>query len=101
VPAIRLPQRPVFEVLRLAYDRGLSQRAVAQALVLAQRTVSDYLLRFRSTGLAWPLPPGMNQCLFDVRMPADLRPLVGVRPAPDWTVIHADLKRKGVTLERP
>ena len=33
--------RQVFEVLRLAYDQGLSQRAVLRALGLAQRTVND------------------------------------------------------------
>jgi len=39
--------RQVIEVPRRAFDRSLSQRAVAEALGLAPTTVNDYLRRFR------------------------------------------------------
>ena len=43
--------RHIREVLRLHYSVGLSQRAVARSLNLAQGTVSEYLNRTRRAGL--------------------------------------------------
>ena len=40
--------RQVFEVLRLAYDQGLSQRELARSLGLSQSTLHAYLRRFRA-----------------------------------------------------
>jgi len=91
--------RQVFEVLRLAYDQGLSQRAVARALGLAQSTVNDYLRRFRGSGLAWPIPSELDAAAVEARLYVDLEPPTGERPAPDWAAIHAELKQKGVTLQ--
>ena len=91
--------RQVFEVLRLAYDHGLSQRELARALGLSQSTVHAYLRRFRASGLAWPVPPELDEAAIEARLFTDHRPPPGVRPAADWPAIHTELKRKGVTLQ--
>ena len=57
MPTERLSMRHIREVLRLHHSVGMSQRAVARSLNLAQGTVSKYLNRTRRAGLTWPLPP--------------------------------------------
>ena len=75
MPTERLSMRHIREVLRLHHAVGLSQRATATSLGLAQGTVSKYINRVRRAGLTWPLPPELdddvlleNQCL-DARPP--------------------------------
>ena len=65
MPTERLSMRHIREVLRLHYNVGMSQRAVARSLGLAQGTVSKYLNRARRAGLTWPLPPELDD---DVRL---------------------------------
>ena len=91
--------RQVFEAFRLAYDQGRSQREIARALGLSQSTVNEYLRRFRAAGLVWPLPPQVEEAAVDARLFAsDAVPTTG-RAVPDWPALHAERKRKGVTLQ--
>jgi len=92
--------RHIREVLRLHYSVGMSQRAVASSLGLAQGTVSKYLNRTRRAGVTWPLPPELDD---DVRLENRLYPPPSdlpsdQRPQPDWAVVHRELRRPGVTL---
>lgn len=94
----RLPMRKIREALRLRSE-GLSARKVAQSLSLGRATISDYLRRSDVAGLSWPLPDdvsdaGLEQLLFP-RTAGNLR---GSFPQPDWAYVHAELRRKGVTL---
>jgi len=100
MPTERLSMRHIREVLRLHYSVGMSQRAVARSLNLAQGTVSEYLNRTRRTGLTWPLPPELDD---DVRLENRLYPPLSdlpseERPHPDWAAVHRELRRPGVTL---
>ncbi len=100
MPNERLSMRHIREVLRLHYSVGMSQRTVARSLGLAQGTVSKYINRTRRAGLTWPLPPELDD---DVRLETRLYPPPPnlpseQRPHPDWTVVHNDLRRPGVTL---
>jgi transposase len=91
--------RKIKEVLRLKFDNQLSKRQIAQSCSIAHSTVSEYLRRFRQASLNWPLPEEIDdnqleQLLFP-------RPQIGSphrRPQPDWSYIHQQLRRKGVTL---
>ena len=100
MPTERLSMRHIREVLRLHYSVGMSQRAVARSLGLAQGTVSKYLNRTRRAGLTWPLPPELDD---DVRLENRLYPPPSdlpsdERPQPDWAVVHRELRRPNVTL---
>ena len=100
MPTERLLMRQIREVLRLHHSVGMSQRAVARSLNLAQGTVSKYLNRTRRAGLTWPLPPELDD---DVRLENRLYPPPSdlpsdERPQPDWAVVHRELCRPGVTL---
>ncbi len=93
--------RKVFDVLRLAYEAGRSQDEIARSLGLSQSTVSSYVGRFRASGLAWPLPPALDEPALEAqlfRRPETLS-VLGVRPVPDWAYVHAERRRPGVTLQ--
>jgi len=47
--------RKIREVLRLRFELGLGQRAIARACSISQSTVHDYLNRAAAAGVVWPL----------------------------------------------
>jgi transposase len=100
MPTERLSMRHIREVLRLHHAVGLSQRATAASLGLAQGTISKYINRARRAGLTWPLPPELDDdVLLENRLyppPSDLP--TEHRSQPDWTLVHRELRRPGVTL---
>ncbi len=92
--------RKVLEVVRLAFDAGRSQHEIGLALGLAQSTVGQYLRRFHASGLAWPLAPDLDEAGLEVRLFArPVAPPAEARPLPDWSTVHRELRRKGVTLQ--
>jgi len=99
MPAERLPMRQIRELLRLR-AAGLPQHAIARSLGVAQGTISKYLKVARRAGLAWPLPPELDdEGLLEGRLfppPPDLP--ADKRPQPDWANVHRELRRPGVTL---
>jgi DNA-binding transcriptional regulator LsrR (DeoR family) len=75
----RLPMRKLRDVLRLKYEAGLPQRAIAQACGLGLGTVTTYLQRATAAGLTWPLPDDLDDGALEARLftrPA-LRPGAG------------------------
>lgn len=91
--------RKIKDVLRLHFEAGLNQRAIARSIGTSHTTVGDYLKRANRAGLTWPLPDNLDEARLEhllfpptAALPPDQRPL------PDWASIHLELKRKGVTL---
>jgi transposase len=99
MPAQRLAMRQVYEVLRLKWGQGLSERKIAQSLGISRPAVAEYVRRAQAAGLSWPLPTtcdagALERLLFPsapARSPA-------THVVPDWAIVHHELKRKGVTL---
>ena len=96
----RTAVRRIREVLRLRYELKLGQCAIAERLGMSSSTVHNHLQRAERAGLQWPLPHELDdeqleQQLF--RSATDTPP--NSRPAPDWNIVHRELKRKGVTLQ--
>lgn len=86
-------------ILRHYYGEKSSQREVARLLQLSPGTVRNYLRRAAAAKLSWPLPEELTD--------GDLEALLfphsegkKSRSQPDWTQVHQDLSRKGMTLER-
>ena len=97
--ATRLLMRRLRELLRLKHDAGLSHRAIAQACAVGLGTVTTYLQRVAAAGLSWPLPDDMDDAALEARVFA--RPAVRSardRVVPDWSQLHQELKKPGVTL---
>jgi transposase len=91
--------RQVYEVLRLKWAQGLSDRQIAHSLGISRPTVADYVRRAQAAGLSWPLPATYDEG----RLERVLFPAVSARGptphlVPDWATVHHELKRKGVTL---
>jgi transposase len=91
--------RRLREILRLKFEAGLSQKAIAVSANVAQSTVSDYVGRARRAGLAWPLAAEVDDDAAVERLLFPRAPVVGLpgRPAPDWAMVHRELRRKHVT----
>src|SRR5664280_1130495 len=100
VPRPRTAMRKIREILRLALGEGLSRRATGAATGLPYTTVSDHLVRAVKAGLGWPLPDGMDDAQLEARLFAKAEsPPSASRPLPDWSTVHRELRRKGMTLQ--
>jgi transposase len=99
MPAKRLYMRQVREVLRLKWACGFSDRRIAQSLRISRPTVAQYLQRAKVAGLSWPLPEGLGDEALERRLFAtSYKKPSAKRPMPDWSTVHRELKRQGVTL---
>jgi transposase len=91
--------RKVREVLRLKFDGGQTNRRIARSCHISRPTVSDYLLRFEKAGLEWPAAAALDDATLEQKLfaPVPVAPIAG-RAVPDWSQVHRELRRKGVTL---
>ena len=95
----RLTMRKIQEVLRLKWECGLSNRAIARSCSISHSTVGEYLRRAQEAGLSWPLPADLDEDgLFEFLFPKSPDSSSRVIPCPDWSWIHAELRKKSVTL---
>src|ERR1700680_2792216 len=97
--ATRLLMRKLRDILRLKYETGLSNRAIAQACTIGVSTVSVHLQRAAAGGLRWPVPADLDDAALEARL--FTRPgffTAGPRALPDWSALHQELKRPSVTL---
>ena len=99
MPAERLPMRKVREVLRLKHACKASDRLIAQSLGIGRTTVAEYLRRAAVVGITWPIPPELDDGALERRLftPCGFY-TAPTRPQPDWNHVHAELRRRGVTL---
>jgi transposase len=101
MPAERVSMRRVREILRLKFECGRSDRAIAVAVSVARSTVQLCLSRFAATGLSWPLPATLSERGLEALLFAPLggsRPGKRLKAEPDWAAVHRELRRPGVTL---
>ena len=99
MPAKRLSMRKIKDVLRLCWGQGLSKRKAAGSCGVSRPAVDEYLRRAEVAGLCWPLPAGLDDgALERLLFPPPPALPAGERGVPDWSDIHQELKRKGVTL---
>jgi transposase len=95
--------RKIRDVLRLKYSAGLSHRQIAAALNLSIGVVSKYLTNAKLAGIvSYPLPDHigdreLEQMIFPPPSAKEERTSQFVLP--DFSYLHQELKRKGVTLQ--
>ena len=95
----RLTMRKIREVLRLKWECSLSNRAIARSCSISHSTVGEYLRRAKEAGLSWPLPDDLDEDrLFELLFPKPPEPGARAIPCPDWSWVHAELRKKSVTL---
>ena len=99
MPAERLPMRKVREVLRLKHACGVSERVIARSIGVSRSTVAEYLRRAAVIGLAWPIPPELDDARLERRLFTPSGGHAGrTPPLPDWPRLHTELRCPGVTL---
>src|SRR4030095_7698250 len=97
MPTRPLTMHQIRESLRLA-AAGLSQPQIARALKLSLGVVNKYLQAARAAGVSWPLPDDLSdRQLRELLCPDKHREVTLEKIAPDFALVHQDLKRKGVT----
>ena len=70
-----------------------------EATGVGKTAVSEYVSRAKVVGITWPIPPEIS----DAELERQLFTPVGLHEGstkrlPDWTKVHEELKRRGVTL---
>jgi len=92
--------RRIREILRLKNECSATDRAVARSLGIARSTVALTLDRLAAAGLAWPLPETLSDRVLEALLYVDSGSRQGCRrkSEPDWTQVHRELRRPGVTL---
>ena len=100
MPAKRLSMRKIKDVLRLCWGQGLSKRQTARSCGISRPAVDEYLRRAEAAGLGWPLPAEMDDgALERLLFPPPPALPDTARGVPDWSEVHRELKRPGVTLQ--
>ena len=95
--AERLSMQKIKEALRLRH-LGLSTRRIAASLQIGRTTVGDYLARAKAANISWPLPPELGENELINRLFVSRSEQRRGRPLPDWSHIHAELRRKHVNV---
>jgi transposase len=100
MPAERVSMRRIREILRLKYEGGATERAIARSIGVARSTVALTLERVAAAQLGWPLPAGLSDAVLAAMLYASAGRPQGSRgkTEPDWTRVHHELRRPGVTL---
>src|SRR6266542_926491 len=101
MPAERLSMRKVREVLRLKYACGASERVIARSVGIGRTAIGEYIRRAAVIGITWPIPAELDDTALERELfaPAGYNPPRS-KPLPDWGRVHAELRRRGVTLAR-
>lgn len=95
----RLSMRKIREVLRLK-SCGRSQREIASSVSTAIGTVNGYLQRAAEAGLTWEQAQSMTDGEVEGALYRDGgRNVAAIRAPIDYSHVHAELHRTGVTLQ--
>ena len=87
--------RKTKEVLRLRFELGLGQRAIARACSISQSTVHEYLKRAEAAKVPWPLPESWDEQRVEKALFGEPRPIEQFpeRVRPDFPALHAQLQQ--------
>lgn len=99
MPADRLAMRQIKDILRLRHDTGLSLRQIAHSLNLSVGVVSKYLQLAAAAGIGWPPPADLDDAALERKLQPPAAAIRSPTPSPDFTEIHQELRRKGVTIQ--
>jgi transposase len=100
MPAKRVSMRRIREILRLKHACGATDRAIARSVGVSRSTIALALERTAAAGLTWPLPTTLGDAALEALLFAGAGAKPGCRrkSEPDWSQVHRELRRPGVTL---
>lgn len=94
----RMSVRKTKEILRLKLGEKRSLRDVARSVGNSPSVVHGCVVRFKASGLQWPLDPQMDDAELEARLYRADKETDEKRAAPDLGYMHKELRKKGVTL---
>jgi hypothetical protein len=90
--------RQIRETLRLHLQAGLSYSEVGRALKISKSVVGKYITLARVAGVDCELAQTLSDEDLEARLYRPALPRGSHQLAPDFSVVHQELKRPGVTL---
>src|SRR5450631_3330981 len=99
MPTNRITMRRIREVLRLHLQAGLSYNEVSRALKLSKSVVGKYVSLARAASVDWAAAQSLSDEDLDARLFRPAVPRSSHQLAPDFALVHQELKRAGVTLQ--
>lgn len=93
----KLSMRKIRETLRLKFDLERTHGEIARSIQVSKSTVCSCLKRAKKAGLSWPLPDGLDDKKLESMLYAQPAAKANANPL-DFSYIHQEMRRKGVTL---
>jgi len=90
--------RRIRETLRLHLQAELSYNDVGRTLKISKSVVGKYVSLARAAGVDWALAQTLSDEALEARLYRPAVPRASHQLAPDFAVVHQELKRAGVTL---
>jgi len=90
--------RRIRETLRLHMQAGLSYNEVGRTLKISKSVVGKYVSLARAAGVDWEVAQTLSDEALEARLYRPAVPRASHQLAPDFAVVHQELKRAGVTL---
>ena len=90
--------RQIRETLRLHMQAGLSYSEIARALKISKSAAGKYVSMARAAGVDWDISQTLSDEALEARLYRPAVPRASHQLAPDFAVVHQELKRSGVTL---
>jgi len=94
----RISMRKINEALRLYYEAKVSQNNIAKITGISRYSAQQYLLRFKASGLIWPLPENINEEELENRLFPRRDQFFGKRPGLDYEYLLQEIRKPNATL---
>ena len=91
--------RRIRDALRLNLQAGLSYDEIGRALKISKSSAGKYLSLARAAGVNWEVAQTLTDDELEARLYRPALPRSSHQLAPDFALVHQELKRAGVTLQ--
>ena len=99
MPTPRVTMSKLRHTLQLLHGGGLSTRQIGAALGISKSTVSEIASYARAAGVDWALAQTLSDEELQARLYRPPVPRQARHLEPDYTYLHRELRRAGVTLQ--
>ena len=98
MPGRRMNTRAIKEVLRLK-SLNFSLREISRSVNASVGGVHKLIRKAEQSGLGWPLPEDIDDEALERLLYPEPVEVRGGKVVPQWSFIHRELKRRGVTRQ--
>ena len=99
MPTNRITMRQIRETLRLHLSAGLGLREVGRSLKISRSVAGKYVSLARVAGVDWAIAQSLTDEELEARLYRPALARSSHQLAPDFALVHQELKRAGVTLQ--